>query len=302
MDAVTAFALILLMLAVGAALARARLVSESAPDALNQIVLYVCLPASVLQYAPRLGLDVAVVGVVLIPWLLLGASAVLVWLAARAFGLRGEATAVLLLAVPLGNTSFLGYPLVEALLGADALPYAVLYDQFGSFLILSTFGLTVLAYYAHGQAPSARQMMLRVLRFPPFLALLFALTLMPAQPPQAVAQVLARLSDALLPLVTLAIGMQLKLRLPREDLAPLALGLCGKLIVLPALAWLAASVLSLPRSMAPATVLEAAMPTMITAMALASQSGLAPRLAAALVGYGIACALITLPLWAWLLR
>jgi hypothetical protein len=302
MDATTAFAFILAMLAAGAALARARIVPEGAPETLNQIVLYVCLPASILLHAPKLSLDAAVVGVVLIPWLLLGASAALVWLAARALRLRDEATGVLLLAVPLGNTSFLGYPLVEALLGPHALPYAVLYDQFGSFLILTTFGLTVLAYYAHGAAPSARQMALRIVRFPPFLALLVALSVMPEQPPRAVAAVLTRLSDALLPLVTLAIGMQLKLRLPREDLAPLTLGLSGKLLLLPALAWFAASVLNLPRTMTEATVLEAAMPTMITAMALASSSGLAPRLAAALVGYGIACSLITLPLWVWLVR
>lgn len=50
-----------------------------------------------------------------------------------------------------------------------------------------------------------------------------------------------------------------------------------------------------------ATVLEAAMPSMITAAALAIAHGLAPRLAAALVGYGIVLSMATLPLWAALL-
>jgi len=43
------------------------------------------------------------------------------------------------------------------------------------------------------------------------------------------------------------------------------------------------------------------MPSMITAGALAAAAGLAPELAAALVGYGIVLSLATLPLWLWLL-
>jgi predicted permease len=49
-------------------------------------------------------------------------------------------------------------------------------------------------------------------------------------------------------------------------------------------------------------VLESAMPPMITAAALAISHNLAPRLAAAMVGYGILLSLATLPAWTWLLR
>ena len=48
-------------------------------------------------------------------------------------------------------------------------------------------------------------------------------------------------------------------------------------------------------------VLESAMPTMVTAAALAISHGLAPRLAAALVGYGIVLAMATLPAWRFVL-
>jgi len=40
---------------------------------------------------------------------------------------------------------------------------------------------------------------------------------------------------------------------------------------------------------------------MITAAALAIAHGLAPRLAAAMVGYGIVASLLTLPAWMWVL-
>src|SRR5688572_29344881 len=202
-----AFALVLAMLALGYAFQRLRILPDGAAQTLNLVVLYVCLPAAVLRYAPRLELVPSLLGVVAVPWLLLAATVVLVAGVARVLRLREEERAVLLLTVALGNTSFLGYPLTRALIGEHALPYAVVYDQFGVFLILSTFGLWVVARYGgasiHGHPPGAREMLLRILRFPPLWALVLGFTVMPAEPPSWIAGGLQRLSDALLPLAML---------------------------------------------------------------------------------------------------
>jgi predicted permease len=235
--------------------------------------------------------------VILVPWILLLASAGLVLLAARLLRMNQAERAVLLLCVPLGNTSFLGYPLIEALLGSAALPYAVVYDQFGSFLILSTWGLWVLARYGGDESPTARTVMLKVLRFPPFIALLLALLVMPSEPPAWLARMLESLSDALLPMVTLAVGLQLRFRVPRDERAPLAVGLLLKLLLLPLLAFGLCLLFGMPELMTHATVLESAMAPMITASALAISHRLAPGLAAALVGFGTPLSLLTL--WAW---
>lgn len=297
-----AYALILSMLALGIVFARLGMFDDQAAEVLNKVVLYVCLPAAVLRYAPALQWRPALLGVVAVPWLLLAATVALVTLGSRWLRLRADQHAVLLLTVALANTSFLGYPLVRALLGEAGLPYAVVYDQFGAFLMLSTFGLYVLARYGGERRPGIREIALRVLRFPPFLALLVALTVMPAQPPEFVASGLQRLADALLPLVMLAIGFSIRLRLEPEIVRPLALGLALKLAVMPALAFVATATLGMSGLMAQATVLEAAMPPMITAGALAISHRLAPALAAAMVGYGIVLSLLSLPLWAWLAR
>jgi len=297
-----AFALILAMLALGLAFQYLRVLPENAAEVLNKVVLYVCLPAAVLRYAPRLSLDAGVLAVAAVPWLLLAATVGLVTLASRLLKLRRDEHAVLLLCVALGNTSFLGYPLVRALLGEAGLPYAVIYDQFGAFLILSTFGLYVLARYGGDREPTARDIARRIATFPPFLALVFGLSLMPAQPPAWIDGGLQRLADALLPLVVLAIGLGLKLKLPRDELRPLAAGLLLKLAVMPLLAMGLAMLLGLEGMRHDTVVLESAMPPMITAAALAISHRLAPGLASALVGYGILISLATLPAWAWLLR
>jgi malate permease and related proteins len=297
-----AFALILAMLGAGMLFARLRVLPDNSAQVLNGVVLYVCLPAAVLTYVPQLQLKPSLAGLMVTPWLLMLATWALVSLATRVFGFARDVHAVLLICVALANSSFIGYPMVRALLGDAALPYAVVYDQFGTFLLLSTFGLVVLARYSGDTPPGVLQVLARIVRFPPLWALLFALLLMPASPPAWIGDGLRQLADAMLPLVMLAVGLSIQLRLSRAELLPLGLGLGLKLLVMPALALPLSWLLGLQGVMLQVNVLESAMPTMITAAALAIAHRLAPRLAAALVGYGILLSLATLPAWVWLLR
>lgn len=299
--ALDAFLLVIGMLALGKVCAATGRFPPAAAGVLNLFVLDICLPAAVLRYASRLELDLSLLRVIAVPWLLCALTALVVYAGARRAGLAEDRMAVLLLCVPLGNTSFLGYPLTRAMLGEEALPHAVVYDQFGSFLLLSTWGLWVLARYGGDRRPTAREIGGKIVRFPPFVALVVALTLMPAAPPPLVEGLLMRLSDALLPVVTFAVGLDLRLRLPRGALGPLAAGLALKLALLPLAAWVLVRLLGLDGIAADTTIFESAMPPMITAGALASSHRLAPDLAAAMVGYGVLLALATLPAWSlWL--
>ncbi|MDR0703229.1 MAG: AEC family transporter [Azoarcus sp.] len=300
--AIEAFILILSMFAVGYAFARRKVLPENAADVLNRVVLYLCFPAAILLYLPRLHFDWGVVGLAATPWLLGLVSWGVLWLAARRFHFRDDVYAALLLCTLLGNTGFIGYPMIRALRGEEALAYAVVYDQFGNGLILSTFGMVICARYGGGASLSLSVIARRVLFFPPTVALILALTVIPADPPGWLAHGLKSLADALLPLVMLAVGLSLRFRLPSEEIRPLALGLTLKLVVLPALVLGGSLLAGMRGDMLAANVLEAAMPSMITAGVLAIAHNLAPRLAAALVGYGILAAMLTVPLWAGILR
>src|SRR5690606_36389650 len=96
--------------------------------------------------------------------------------------------------------------------------------------------------------------------------------------------------------------LTVQLRLTRDEVRPLALGLVLKLAVLPALALALVLGFGLEGDMRQVAVLESAMPTMVTAAALAISHRMAPRLAAALVGYGIVLSLATLPAWHFVLQ
>ena len=297
-----AFALMLAMLALGLLLARLRVLPDNAADTLNMLVLYVCLPAAILVNVPRLRFEPSLLALAALPWMVALLAWVVVRLLSRWLQLRRDETVVLVLLTMLGNTSYVGFPMIEALLGGQALPYAVVYDQFGTFLLLSTAGLVVLAHGSGATAPTPRAIAWRILRFPPAWALVIGLTLMPEQPPTWIALALERLAGVLVMLVMLAVGLGLQLRMPRDEVRPLALGLVLKLVLLPLCALPIGWALGMRGEVLSVGVLETAMPPMVTAAALAVAHGLAPRLATAIVGYGIVLSLATLPLWATLLR
>jgi len=291
----SALLLVVVMFVAGGALTRAGVFSEAGADVINRFVVYVSLPALVLHVVPKLHWQRELMLLVIVPWVTLLIGAIAIALLARAFKWPRNVLGALLLCAPLGNTSFLGVPLIAALRGQEAVHYALIYDQLGSFLALSTYGLFVLARFSGESTPSFAAMAKRVATFPPFLALVLALS--PVTLPEALDPVLTRIGDTLSPLAMFAVGMRLRLRPPAEYSA-LASGLGVKMLLVPACAFLIVRTFGAPGMPGQVAVLEAAMPPMLSAAALASMAGLAPELCAALAGYGIIAAFVLLPLLA----
>lgn len=295
----SAYLTILALIAAGYLFGRLRLFPEQAPEVLNRVVLYLCLPALILIHVPTLETSWSLLPLIIVPWALLAVTVLTILPLARWLDLSREVTATLLVLIPLGNTSFLGFPLIEALLGPEYLRLAVVYDQFGSFLIVCTHVLFVLGWYGDGKNPNVASMARKVISFPPFLALILALALGNAWFPDWLMSLTERFADMLLPLVTLAIGMSLKLRLVPEYRVGLLIGLIAKLLLLPALAVGLVWLMNADSDVARVAVLESAMPPMITAAALLAAARLAPALGSALVAWGVLISAATVPLWFW---
>lgn len=297
----TAYWVIFGFIAVGMILQRVPYVPSSTSQWLNQIAIFICLPALILIHVPTLEPNQALLPLIIIPWALLLVSALLVLFITRALGWSREVRAVLLVLLPLGNTSFLGFPLVEALLGRQYLSLAVVYDQFGSFLMVSTHVLWAVAWYGAGSRVTLGSMAKRLFQFPPFLALLVALIFGHEWLGSVGFVVVELLAGALLPIVTLAIGLALRLRLPEEFVGPLVFGVAAKLVILPMVAGGLLLVLGMVLDVTPAVarvaLLEAAMPSMITASALLCQARLAPALSTAMVAWTVLLSVATVPLW-----
>lgn len=298
---VTTFATVLGLMVLGRLLACTGIAGDRVADALNRAAIAVCFPAVILQHAPGLHLEPALLLVPVIAWAVITAGiGVGVVLHRRGLGI-GPAVAVAL-GLGFGNTAFLGYTLVPALVGEDALRIAVVSDQLGSFIGVSTVGLVGVSLAGGGPRPTPAVMLRRILVFPPFIALVVGVTVMPTTPPDIVAIPVQWLGRALLPAMAVALGLRLRLTLPRADRGPLLVVVIGKLVAMPAFAWLLATVLGLDDTARQVVVLQAGMPVMVTIGALLTFAGVAVELAAAMVALSTVASLLTLPAWAALMR
>jgi predicted permease len=297
------FAVIVAFLLGGMALRRIRSVPRRTGSVLNLAVIYVCLPSLVLLNIPRLTISEQDLVPAIMPWAMLALSAAAVTVLSKILHWDRPTTGCLLLMVPLGNTSFLGIPMVKAFFGDAAIPYALLYDQLGSFPALALYGTLIVSAYGPGEGrPGPAGVARKILTFPPFVALILALALRGVTYPAAVVGLLTALSSALLPVVMMAVGFQLDLRMGREQAGLLGLGLSIKMAAAPLAALAACRLLGLEGDAARVSVFEAGMPPMVSAGVLAIAANLSPSLAAALVGVGIAVSFATLPVLHWLLR
>ena len=291
------FLIIITFLLIGKALRHIPDFSDETGNILNLFVIYISLPALVLQNIPRLVFSKDLLVPMLMPWGILLFSCAVILIFSKIFKWSRSATGCLLLLIPLGNTSFLGIPMVKAFFGEDGIPYALIYDQLGSFLALAVYGSLILAMYGTGKSrPTIKGVCTRVVTFPPFIALVLALALRSITYPSAVTELLKILSSTLVPLVMIAVGFQLTLRLNKEVTLQLGFGLLMKLIMAPAAALIFCKITGMEGEAVRVSIFESGMPPMVSAGALAVIANLSPALTSALVGVGIILSFATLPI------
>lgn len=295
--AMSALLLLPVCLALGALVSRMARPPVGTVPVLNWWVVNIALPAVVLQLLPRVQFDPQLWFPPVLMWLELLGAWLLMALLGRLFGWSRNRIGALVLVGGIGNTSFMGYPLLQALRGQQGLSLGVVADQLGSFAALATLGIVIASIHA-GQRVRAAALLQRVLRFPPFLALLAAIPVgwVGGWPP-VMDGMLHAIGSTLTPLALFSVGMQLQLRPQRHEWLPALIGLGWKMLLAPLAGLLLAWCLGIHGPIRVAGVLQAAMAPMITAAIIADQYGLEPPLANTMLGFGILLSLVTIPLW-----
>ncbi|MCS6899212.1 MAG: AEC family transporter [Myxococcales bacterium] len=289
--------LLVLCFAIGAGARRWGNLPPDSHRALNLWVVYVSLPALVLRslrfasFRPALLLGAVALWIVFL-------LAVVASLAARKGGLLTPREAGgMALATGLGNTAFVGLPLLEALGGSEAVAVGAVIDQFGSFVAFSFLAVPFAASQS-GEKLSTKTYLGRLVRFPPMMALGAALLLRGVTLPSAVEGAIGRLADMLSPLALASVGWLWNPRALQGRSGQVAVGLLGRLLVAPAvvlmLLWLIRGEVGLVERV---TVVQAAMGPMVTAVVMAAERDLEPGLGAAMLALGVPLSLVTAPLW-----
>jgi predicted permease len=145
--------LLVLSLAIGVALWRFGRLPDIAHTTLNTFIIYVAFPALILGQVHGLHLEPRLLLSILTPWVMFVVGAALFWLIARFLHLPPTTTGALMLTGGLGNTSFIGLPMIEAFYGKSGIATGILIDTLGTYLVLSTLGVTVACVCSrwHGQ-------------------------------------------------------------------------------------------------------------------------------------------------------
>jgi len=294
--------LLILCFVAGILLRRARLMPENAPATLNSFIIHISVPALTLLYIHELKLSGDLLLVVAMAWLCFGMAAGFFWLVGRYFNFSRSTVGALILTGGMGNTAFFGLPMIEAYYGRSGLPTGIVIDQTGSFMVLSTLAIIVAGMYSSGR-PTAGSIVRSILRFPPFIALIVALLLIPASYPEWLVAVLKRMGDTLAPMALLSVGLQLRLGHLRGNCCALILGLGYKLLLAPIMFYLLyVLALGAHGQAIQITIFEAAMPPMITAAIIAQERKLDPELATLMVAVGLPLSFLTLGAWWWVLQ
>jgi malate permease and related proteins len=264
---------------------------------MNAFIIHVALPALILAQIHGLPLKPDLLLPVSMPWVLFALSASAFMLLGRVLRFPRNVVGALIMTAGLANTSFVGLPMIETFYGTRNLPTGILIDQLGSYMVLSTLGITIASAYSSGAA-SWRAIAQRIVTFPPLLALVLALALTPVAYPAWLEGMLHRLGDTLAPIALVSVGLQLRLDQIGGNRLALSIGLGFKLILAPMLlALLYFGALSWHGETSRVTIFEGAMGPMIGGAIVAMQYGLSQSLITLMVGIGIALSFLTLPLW-----
>ncbi len=259
-------------------LRRTGMVREKHLTHLVHYVISFSLPCMTLVTIGGLDLRKAHFDIAVIAWLVMFAGAAISFAVGKLMRLESARLRVFMLVSTFPNTAFVGYPLSYALFGATGLSYAVIYDQMGMFPVFLTLGFFI---------AGGKESIFHCLKFPPFLALLAALTLNVAgiRFSAPFDTVLGWFGWTTLPLTIFLIGARVRLTSLRDS-KPIAACLAVRMILIPLLLLMVFHFLGKNGLPYQVTLLETAMPPALTTSIIALKYRLDEEFAIACISAG----------------
>lgn len=268
---------------------------------INVWIIYVALPAATLKYLPGIQWSNDLLIPLITPLICWFGAWILSELLAKPFHFDRKTKAAFLIVTGLGNTSFVGFPLISAYYGEKNLSIAAVTDQM-SFFMLAVFA-SVVAMKASGKAKADfKTISLKLLKFPPFLVIIISLVLPRFISFEPITPFASTLAATLSPLALFSVGLQFELGKMRDVLKPILAASVYKLILSPLIILGLAFVFQTGEMQTKVAVFEASMGTMISAGILNDQFGLNPRLSNLIVFLTILLSFITSGMWYWMLE
>lgn len=217
--------------------------------------------------------------------------ALVAFLIARLLRRSADMTAVYVMMAVFGNVANFGLPIVQFALGKDALAPAAIYVV---AILTVSFVLSVgAASWARGNGPSA---LLSVLKTPALLSIIPALLLawLHIAPPVALSRAVSLLAGALIPVMLVALGVQLAAAgIPRINL-DMVLSNVMRLIGAPALAIGLATPFLMTGMERNTAIIQSSMPAAVLVSMIALENDLMPEFVTTAVLFSTLASMVTL--------
>jgi len=295
------FLLIAVCILAGVLLKRSGKLPQDPHKAVNAWLIHLALPAVSFKYLPHIVWSSELLVPLLAPVLVFIAGFIFVKLFCLRKNIDQPTTGGLLLMACLGNTGFVGFPLVTAYFGVQQISTAVICDQ-STVLLFSTIGAVIAVNASGTQKVVFSGILKRLLSFPPLIGCALALTVPHFVNLSSLDGFFAAIAATTAPLALFSVGMQLKFEGWTQDASVVSSVLLYKLVLAPLLTLGAILLLHLRGPAVEVSLFQMGMPSLLSAAVIANECKLNPPLVNRIVGIGIVAGLATTGLWFFVIK
>ena len=298
MELITKLFSVIFYFGIGYISKKGRILEENASDILIKFIVYISFPALVIYNVYYLKFDKSFIYLLIIGWIIIIFSILLSFFIGKLLKFDRKTLATFIMMATFGNTSFLGFPFQMAILGEEALKYAVMFDQLASFLPVSILSPFILAYGRNRKVFKFNfGNLLKIVRFPPFIALNLAFLLKFVYIPEFVLNTLKILGDTVIPLALFSVGFNLKFSHLFSRFKDVIIVIFIKMILVPLIVIFTLQyIFYFPADLKfKAFIIEVSMPPMVLASIFVIEAKLDKDLAISSVSLGILASFLTVP-------
>lgn len=196
-----------------------------------------------------------------------------------------------------GNTSFIGFSYIDAFYGQNYIVYGVIYDIFGSFLLLVSVGMLIITW-GSGRKNSILNISKSIFLFPPMIVFFITIFAKNFEVPKYIIYTTSNLGSTLVPIAMIAIGMKLELKHIFTKLHVVSVAVVLKMIIVPVIIFFIFKIFyNIDETWVKVTIIEVAMPPMTMAAVLAIKGGLDEKIAINSLVLGVIVSLFTITMF-----
>lgn len=264
---------------------------------LVDFIIYFSLPAIVFSKIYPLELDTKILWLILMFMGIIFFNLFLSYTIGKMMRLSRVTLATFMIMATFGNTSFIGFSYIDAFYGQDYIVYGVIYDIFGSFLLLVSVGMIIITW-GSGRKNSVLNISKSIFLFPPMIMFIITIFAKNFEIPKFLIYTSTNLGATLVPIAMIAIGMKLELKHIFTKLHIVTVAVVLKMLIIPIIVLFVFKYFyGIDETWVKVTIIEVAMPPMTMAAVLAIKGGLDEKIAINSLVLGVIVSLFTITLF-----